>query len=494
MAQSPRLARRATASVFWSFLRFGSDQVFNFVVFVVMARLLSTADFGLFVVAFVYAEVGKIIASGGLVSCLYRAPEVTPRLADTIFWSNLGLASVFALGGLVLQQPIADALGRPEGGTVVAALGFVVPVTALGASHMSRNLREFGHKSLALRSMLSGLIGGGLAVVAAWNGFGVWSLVVQRYAAEIINTLVAWRAFRWRPGFCFSLATLREQAPLGGNVALSQLVILFISRTQDLIISHALGAGAVGVYRTAWKSTELLAQGTITPFSTVALPTLAKLQSDENAFRRAYLRIVAISGAISFPCIVGFGLLANELIPLIYGEKWAPSIPVAQALTFLVVPYALNFFADPALTALGRSGVIVRLAVVQLVGTIVFCSLAAPFGLRAIAIAYVVRSYLTLALQLLMFQRATGVAATKVLRSILPQVSAAVAMAVAVMAFSTLREAFPNGWLYVACAVVLGAAVYVPVLALMAGPARAEALAEARRFISEGRRPTSEKA
>jgi len=488
MAQSPRLARRATASVFWSFLRFGSDQVFNFVVFVVMARLLSTADFGLFVVAFVYAEVGKIIASGGLVSCLYRAPEVTPKLADTIFWSNLGLASVFALGGLVLQQPIAEALGRPEGGSVVAVLGFVVPITALGASHMSRNLREFGHKSLALRSMLSGLIGGGLAVIAALNGFGVWSLVVQRYAAETINTLVAWRAFRWLPGFNFSMATLCAQLPLGGNVALSQLVILFISRTQDLIISHALGAGAVGVYRTAWKSTELIAQGTITPFSTVALPTLAKLQAEPDAFRRAYLRIVAISGAISFPCIVGFGLLASDLIPLIYGAKWAPSIPVAQVLTFLVVPYALNFFADPALTALGRSGVIVRLAAVQLVGTVVFCSLAAPFGLRAIAIAYVVRSYLTLALQLWLFQRSTGVVATKVLKSILPQVIAAAAMAGAVFAFSTQREAFANGWLYVVCAVLLGAAVYMPVLALAAGPARTEALVEARRFLAEGRK------
>lgn len=491
MAQSPRLARRATASVFWSFLRFGSDQAFNFVVFVVMARLLSTADFGLFVVAFVYAEVGKIIASGGLVSSLYRAPEVTPTLADTIFWSNLGLASVFALGGLVLQQPIADALGRPEGGAVVAALGFVVPITALGASHMAQNLREFGHKSLALRSMLSGLIGGALAVLAALNGFGVWSLVVQRYAAEIINTLVAWHAFRWRPGFKFSLATLRIQAPLGGNVALSQLVILFIARAQDLIISHGLGAGAVGIYRTAWKSTELLAQGTITPFSTVSLPTLAKLQNDPDAFQRAYLRIVAVSGAISFPCIVGFGLLANELIPLIYGAKWAPSVPVAQVLTLLVVPYALNFFADPALTALGRSGVIVRLAAVQLAGTVVFCSLAAPFGLTAIAAAYVVRSYLTLALQLWMFQRASGVAAYKVLKAIVPQVVAALAMAGVVLAFSTQRAAFPNGWLYVACAVVLGAGVYLPVLALVAGPARREALTQARRFLADGRKAGS---
>lgn len=485
MAQPPRLARRASASVFWSFVRFGSDQVFNFIIFVAMARLLSVADFGLFVVALVYAEVGKIIASAGLVSSLYRAPKITPTLADTVFWANLGLASVVALAGVVLREPIAAALGRPEGGNVVAALGFVVPITALGASHMSRNLRDFGHKALALRSLLSGTIGGGLALLAAFNGFGVWSLVVQRYAAETINTLVAWNAFRWRPGLKFSFAALRQQLPLGGNVAASQLVILLISRSQDVIVSRVLGAAAVGAYRTAWKSIELTAQATITPFSTVSLPTLAKLQAEPEAFKRAYLRIVAVSAAISFPIIVGFGLLASELIPLIYGAKWSASVPVAQALTFLFAPYTLNLFADPALTALGRANVIFRLALIQLVGTLAFCTVAAPYGLMAVAIAYVVRSYLTLALQLWLFERATAISALSVLRAVTPQGLAVAAMSVVVLLLASVKAAFPNPWLFVACAVVVGGAVYLPVLALALGrKGRADAIAEFRRLRS----------
>lgn len=485
---SPKLSHRASASVLWSFVRFASDQMFNFLVFVTMARLLPTEDFGLFVVALVYAEVGKIIASGGLVSSLYRAPEITPKLADTVFWSNLAVALIVALTGLVLQGQIASVLGRPEGASVIAALGFVVPITALGASHMSRNLRDFGHKSLALRSLLSGVIGGGLAILAALNGFGVWSLVIQRFVTETISTLVAWLAFRWRPGFQFSWQTLRTQLPLGGNVAASQLVILFISRSQDIIVSRSIGASAVGVYRTAWKSVELIAQGTIMPFSTVSLPALAKLQSDPAAFRSAYLRIVAVSAAISFPCIVGFGLLADQLIPLIYGAKWEPSVPVAQVLTFLVVPYALNFFADPALTAIGRADVIFRLALVQLVLTVVFCSLAAPFGLTAVAIAYVVRSYLTLALQLWLFNRATGVGPVVVLKAIASPVAAVAAMALAVVLFGLAKMQFSQAWLFVACAVVLGAMTYSLALSLTVGRGvRSQALAQVRSFIAERR-------
>lgn len=485
MPPQSRLANRAAASVLWSLLRFGSDQVFNLIIFVAMARLLSTADFGLFVVALIYAEVGKIIASGGLVNSLYRAPEITPTLADTVFWSNLGLALIVAFLGVVLQQPVAAMLGRPEAGKVIAALGFVVPISALGASHMSRNLRAFGHRSLAIRSALSGLIGGALALAAATHGFGVWSLVVQRFTAETINTAVAWWAFRWRPGLQFSLQTLRTQFPLGARIAASQLVLLFNSRAQDVIISIAAGVSAVGIYRTAWKSVEVLAQGAITPFSTVALPTLAKLQSEPAAFERAYLRIVAVSALVSFPCIVGFGALSGELIPLVYGAKWQGSVPVAYILTLLVVPYALNFFADPALTALGRSDVMIRLAIVQLVGTVVFCSAAAPFGLTAIAAAYVARSYLTLALQLVLFERATRIRAVSVIRAIAPQMIASILMAIVVVLFSLLKGAFGAPWLFVACAVPLGAATYVLGVAAAAGAkGRTQAIAEVRTFLA----------
>ena len=244
----------------------------------------------------------------------------------------------------------------------------------------------------------------------------------------------------------------------------------------------------MGIYRTAWKSVELIAQGTIMPFSTVSLPTLAKLQSDPAAFRNAYLRIVAVSAAISFPCIVGFGLLADQLIPLIYGAQWEPSVPVAQVLTFLVVPYALNFFADPALTAIGRADVIFRLALVQLAGTVVFCSLAAPFGLTAVAMAYVVRSYLTLALQLWLFNRATSVRPLVVLRAIAPPVAAVATMAVAVLLLGLAKSQFANAWVFVVCAALLGAAVYGLALGLMVGAkVRGQALAHLRGFIAERR-------
>ncbi|WP_159977009.1 MULTISPECIES: lipopolysaccharide biosynthesis protein [unclassified Novosphingobium] len=477
MAVEGTLRHRAAGAIGWSVVRFGGDQIFGFIVFAALAHRLGPATFGVFIVGLAVAEIGKIIAQGGLVSSLYRAKEVTPRLADTVFWANLAMGILVALFCFVLRRPLANALGSAEAAPVIAALGLVVPISAAGATHMSRNLREFGHRALAIRSLGAGLVGGTLALVAAEAGWGVWALVVQRFASEAIGTLVAWHAFRWRPGFDVSWSTLRAQWKLGASVAGSQLLLVALNRAQDVILSRMIGIGAVGVYRTAWKSIEVVAQGLITPFSTVAVPTLAKLKHDMPAFRRGYVKMVSTSAMIAFPAIAGIGVLADQIIPLLFGPQWGESIPLARVLCLLGPPFALNFFADPALTVLGRAGVIAKLAAIQLTLTLVFCIAAAPHGLLWFAVAYVGRAYVTLALQMVLLQRASGIRAADVLAGIAPALGASAVMAVVVWATgdtmhvqgsaSGLAALTRLGFL-----ILQGVLVYTAVLLLMLGSAR----------------------
>lgn len=489
MTVEASLSRRAAAAVGWSMVRFGGDQVFAFVVFAALAHRLDPAAFGVFVVGLAVAEVGKIVAQGGLVSSLYRAGEITPRLADTVFWANLAMAFLFAGCTFFASGPLATVLGAAGAAPVIAALGFVVPVSAAGATHMSRTLRAFGHRALAARSLAAGLIGGALALATAEAGWGVWALVVQRFASEAIGTLVAWHAFRWRPGLAFSWTTLRAQWRLGASIAGSQLLLVGLNRVQDAILGHALGMGAVGAYRTAWKMIEVVAQGAITPFSTVAVPALARLKHDMAAFRSAYVRLVATSAAIAFPAIAGIGVLAGDLVPLLFGPQWGQSVPVLRILCLLAPPFALNLFADPALTVLGRAGTIARLAAVQLALTLAFCIVAAPHGLTWFAAAYVARAYVTLALQMAMLQRAAGVRARAVLEGIAPALGGAGVMALAVAA--SARALPPMTGIAaarlarVALLVGEGAAVYAVVLLFLLGAAgRAELAGRVRGLLA----------
>jgi O-antigen/teichoic acid export membrane protein len=306
----------------------------------------------------------------------------------------------------------------------------------------------------------------------------VWSLVIQRYVIAIATTGVAWWSFRWKPGRAFSWTVLRGQMGLGGSVALSDVLLIVLARSQDLIITRVLGLHATGVYRVSWKTIEVISQGLIIPISSVSTPALAKLRHDMGAFERGYLNIVGATAVLAMPAIVGVGVLSDQIIPLLYGAKWHEAVAPALILTLMAVPFLLNNFATPALLVLRKPKAIAKLSVAQLGGTLLFCILAAPFGLVAIAGAYVARAYLTMAYQLWLGQQATGIRAMRVLKTVMPSLVASTAMAVVLLL--TTRYVLPmqsdpsteQRIVRLVVSVVGGGVVYLVLGAILYGPVR----------------------
>src|SRR3546814_3704135 len=113
--------------------------------------------------------------------------------------------------------------------------------------HMALRLRSFGHKTTALRSVVSGLLGGGAAVTAAYAGLGLWALVIQRIVTEIISTLLSRASYRWTPGWAFRWPTLKRNLSINGSLTATQLVFIFTTRLQELVIGSVIGVVAVGI-------------------------------------------------------------------------------------------------------------------------------------------------------------------------------------------------------------------------------------------------------
>ncbi len=289
-----------------------------------------------------------------------------------------------------MAGPVAAAFGEPTVAPLLIALGGILVISVLGAIHIALMLREFGHRAMATpvggeqrggrrggagggECRLGGLEPGGAAGGdrGGGNGHGLACLPVDARAAVLDPR-------------CFG--SWRDSAP---SMTLTQILFVALVRVQDVIIGRTIGTAAVGVYRTAWRTVELIAQGVIMPFSQVALPTLGRLQDDLPAFRKAYLRIIGVSAALAFPAIIGFAVLAPSAIPFVFGDQWEESARIAQLLGFMVVPFTLNRFAGPALATLGQSGWLAKIAGLQLALTVVMTLAAAPYGLLAIAAAYV---------------------------------------------------------------------------------------------------------
>jgi O-antigen/teichoic acid export membrane protein len=479
------LRRKTRWSILWTVVRIASDQMFSFIVFVILARLLSPREIGIFALAIAFTEVSRVIAIQGMVQNIPRAKRLTPELADTVFWTNLAMSIVVAFVVLGIAPIIMDVINQPDAAAPLQALGFMLPIAALGATHMSLRLREFGHKSLALRSVVGGTIGGGAAIAAAFAGWGIWSLVVQRFVTESLNALLAWLSYRWVPSRNFSIKQLRAIWGFGFNMALTQILGLLPRRAMDLVLGTVIGAAAVGIYRTAGRTTELVGNGTIAPFTTVALQTLSRLQTDTKEMTKAFRWMVSRSAMLTIPAMVGFGVLAPDLVPAIYGEKWRDAGVLAQTFACLGITYSISSFAGPLLMALGRGATLRTLAITQLIATVVVAALAAPFGIFVVAWTSVLRGYCSLPFTLWMLKRASGITPWDALSAVGKPLIASLIMGAAVWGLMDLiRPMFEQVLIPVFICVGAGLAIYAVLILAISEQARQLATTQLKRVRS----------
>lgn len=438
-----------------------SDQFFSFVVFVLLARLLTRADIGSFAIMAIFAEVFRTISAAGLVQTVAREPELSSEFTDTVYRSHMGFSLAACATISVVAHPFAVFMNAPQIALPLQVLSIVLPISALGQTHMALRLRSFGHKTTALRSVASGLIGGGAAVVAAFAGFGLWALVIQRIVTEIISTILSRASYAWTPGWAWRWEILKRNLGINGSLTATQIVYLATTRMQELVIGNVIGLVAVGVYRTAWRTVDIISNGAIRPFATVAMQTLARVKDDPVELRRAYQWMISKAAVISFPALVGFGTVAPLAVPVVFGDKWAEAGALAQIFAFMALPFTLNQFASPSLGALGASRSLLVISLCQLSLTAIFTIVAAPYGLFAVAWAYVARSYLTLPLQIILLKRVSGIGLAQTWAAIWQPLTASAVMG------ATLHFALPLGayahagpLLSLLLGIIVGALVY----------------------------------
>ncbi|PZQ23280.1 MAG: lipopolysaccharide biosynthesis protein [Sphingopyxis macrogoltabida] len=458
------LRARSRNSIGWTVLRFLSDQFFSFLVFVILARLLTQADIGAFAIMAFTAEAFRIVATAGLVQTIARAKDLTPAFLDTMYRAQQGFSLLSAALIIALAQPIAELMDAPGIALPLAVMSLTLPISAFGATHLALRLREFGHRTTALRSVVGGLIGGACAIAAAFAGLGLWSFVIQRLVTEIVGAVLSRASYDWKPGWRFDWAIMRANLMLNASLIYVQLAFLATVRVQEMVIGAGIGLAAVGVYRTAWRTVELIGRGAIQPFTQVAVQTLARVQDDAAELRQAYRWMISGASAVSFPALVGFGALAPIAIPTVFGAKWEEAGHLAQIFAFMAVPFTLNFFASPSLSVLGASRSLISLSTTQLVLGVALTLVALPYGLLAVAISYVGRAYLTLPMQIWLLRRASGIRPIDTFRAVRAPLVASTLMGAALAVAMRLLDARLADWTALLLLIATGGLVYAAAL------------------------------
>ena len=464
-----KVKHKAVNATLWTLVRVGFDQFTSFVVFVVVARLLGPADVGIFTLGMMLTDFIRVFSTSGFADAVTKAtPEDEENVARAAFWGNMATSVVCAVL-ITLAAPYISAVMHADRLTpILIALAWSTPITAAAGTHMARQMRRFGHKTLAIRSLLSGVIGGGTAILAAHMGWGVWSLVVQRFIGESVTMVTAFMAFRWMPRFPKSIADVRAILPFSLQMSFSKLLAVVIARTHDVVIGAFAGPVSVGIYRVAKRINDMMTMATTTPLSTVSVNYFVSVREDPVAFRNSFLRIVTISSTLTFPAFFGLAAVSDVLTPLLFGHKWDSSIMIQQLLSPICVPTVVSLFTLPVLTAFGQSKKATQMTMIQLVITVASALIAAPFGIVAIVLSLLFRLYVMIPYQLIIIEKHTGCSTWEVLLNISKPLAASLAMAFLVwLSLHSFLGFVPFAFVRLVLAALEGAALYIAAIAVL---------------------------
>lgn len=368
------------------------SQICNFLLTIVstasLARLLTPADFGLIAMVATLTEFVAQFKDLGLSQATVQKDKINHSQVSTLFWINVALSTAITLLVAALAPVIAWFYNEPRltGITLILAGGIIF--SGLGVQHQALLTRQMRFSALAATDFTAILTGIIVAIVAAWNGFGYWSLVMMQLTTTVVNTAGDWILCGWRPGLPVRNSGVRSMLVFGGNLTGFNLINYFSARLDHILIGWYWGAQQLGLYASAYKLLLLPLRQINRPVTSVAIPTLSRLQGDPERYRQYYRKGILLIVSLGMPLVAFLCIDADKAVILFLSEKWIDAIPIFQLLTPAAFILTFNVATGWVYMSLGRTDRQLRWSYVRTTVTVICYFLALQSGTLAMATAY----------------------------------------------------------------------------------------------------------
>lgn len=392
MPFSTDTGRRATHAVWWSALEIGARYGVQFGVMMVLARLLSPADFGLMAMLLVFTTFAALLVEGGLGTALVQKQRSTDNDETSVFLVNLGAGCALALALWALAPGIARFYAQPALSPLLQALAWLLPLGALATVPNALLTQQLDFRRRAGAELLASVGSGGLALWLAWQGYGVWSLVWQALAGAALRAALLWWMSGWRPRGRYDRAAFAALFRFGGYLLLANVLSVGAMRLQSLLLGRLFDARTVGIYAMAQDTQQAPAQLASALLNRVGLPMFASVADQPVKLSGALRLSLRLSMFVFVPCMAGLAVVAVPLVRLLYGPQWSEAAPLLSVLALAALFWPMHVLNLAALGAVGRSDLILKVEVAKAAITIPLVVVASPFGAQAVAWAVLAAS------------------------------------------------------------------------------------------------------
>jgi teichuronic acid exporter len=384
------------ASLFWKMMERCGTQGIQFIVQIILARLLLPEDFGIIAIVTVFISLANVFVQSGFNTALIQKKNADEIDFSSVLYLSLSLAAVLYLLIFGASNYLAEFFQEPQITLVLKVLSITLFIGAFNSIQNAYVAKNMMFKKLFFSSLGSVIVSGTIGIFAAFLGLGVWALVIQQLIGQLMVTIILWFTVRWRPHLLFSFKRVRVLFSFGWKLLVSNLIHILYMDIRTLVIGKIYDSSMLGFYNRGENFPKIIVNNIDGSIQSVMFPTFSAHQDNKQRLKDMIRRTIVTSSFLIFPAMIGLAVVAEPLVKILLTEKWLPAVPFLQifCISYAILPVqTINL---QAISAIGRSDITLKLQIIKKTFGLVVLVISIPFGVYAIAIGAVISAFFSM--------------------------------------------------------------------------------------------------
>jgi O-antigen/teichoic acid export membrane protein len=414
------LKQRTISGLKWSFIDRFAKYGLSFFINIILARLLSPADYGLVGMIAIFFAISNSFIDSGFSTALIRKQNTKEIDLSSVFYFNLLISFLFFILLFSIAGLISDFFNEPKLTVLIRVIGLGLIIGASSTIQQTILTKRIDFKLQTKISVIATFLSGSVSVAMAYQGFGVWSLVAYALVGQTITSTLLWIWNKWYPKRLFSMDALKELFSFGSKLMVSGLINTIFINIYYLIIGKYFSSTELGYYTRADNFQKLPSENITAIIQRVSYPVLTSIQDDIPRLKDAYIKLIRSTVLITFVLMLGMVAVARPMIITLIGEKWEPCVIYLQMLCFVAMFYPLHALNLNMLEVLGRSDLFLRLEIIKKLLAVPVIIVGVIYGIKAMIVGLMVNTLIAYYLNSYWSGRFIGYSFFSQIKDILP--------------------------------------------------------------------------
>ena len=375
------MKKKVLSGLFWKVMENGGTQGIQFLVSVLLARMLTPAESGEAMLIMIFITIGNVFVQSGINTSLIQKRTVDEADYSSAFYISGAIAFILYIILYFSAPAIASFYGQPVFIPVLRVLSvtlFFGAVTSVQTAVVARNM-EF--RRLCLASLFAALCSGIIGVFLAARGFGLWALAMQQFFYSFFIMIMLLFLVKWRPRLLFSVKKAGELFSYGWKILCSGLIDTVFNNVYGLVIGKLYNSAMMGQYSRGNQFPALIANNLGAAIQSVMLPAFSASQEDKDRLKRMVRRSIVTSSYLVFPMMAGLIAVAEPMVKLLLTDRYLPCVPMLRMLCIAYATWPLHVANLQAINALGRSEIFLKLEIIKKAVSMAALLISIPFGI-----------------------------------------------------------------------------------------------------------------